>query len=320
MIDFLREAAQVVPSKRQLMWYDTAFYAFIHFGMNTFTDREWGDGTEPESLFDPTQLDCSQWASVLRDAGIRGMILTAKHHDGFCLWPSQYTEHSVKNAACKRDVVGEAASACRAAGLRFGVYLSPWDRNCACYGTPEYNDFYCAQLKELLTGYGELFCVWFDGACGEGPDGKSQEYDFPRYIELIRKYQPNARDAARLMELRRLIDQEFANPLAVTVEQQKDGYPTQPVSKVKYVELREEIEKGQRIETFRIEAVFHEGKNYPLYQGTTVGNRKICVITDPFAEQNRLLDGSGDKTDKLLVKVTAARGEVSLKQIVVYGE
>lgn len=139
----------------------------------------------------------------------------------------------------------------------------------------------------------------------------------------------DARDAARLMELRRLIDQEFANPLAVTVEQQKDGYPTQPVyqitlaqpvSKVKYVELREEIEKGQRIETFRIEAVFHEGKNYPLFQGTTVGNRKICVITDPFAEQNRLLDGSGDKTDKLLVKVTAARGEVSLKQIVVYGE
>ncbi|MCI9190245.1 MAG: alpha-L-fucosidase [Lachnospiraceae bacterium] len=147
---------------------------------------------EPESIFNPTKLDCRQWAKTLKEAGIRGMILTAKHHDGFCLWPSKYTEHSVKNSPCSRDVVGEAAAACREEGLRFGVYLSPWDRNSAYYGTPEYNDYYCNQLEELLTGYGELFCVWFDGACGEGPDGRKQEYDFERYIALIRKHQPEA--------------------------------------------------------------------------------------------------------------------------------
>ena len=192
MMDFIREAAQVVPTERQLMWYETGFYAFIHFGMNTFTDKEWGDGTEPEGLFNPTKLDCDQWVDTLKMAGMKGMILTAKHHDGFCLWPSKYTEHSVKNSPCKRDVVKEAAEACKRGGLRFGIYLSPWDRNCACYGTDAYNDYYCNQLEELLTGYGELFCIWFDGACGEGPNGRKQEYDFPRYIELIRKYQPNA--------------------------------------------------------------------------------------------------------------------------------
>ena len=192
MVEFLKEAAGVVPSERQLAWFDIGFYAFIHFGVNTFTDREWGDGTEPESIFNPEKLDCRQWAETVKAAGMKGMVLTAKHHDGFCLWPSKYTEHSVKNSPCKRDVVGEAALACREAGLKFGVYLSPWDRNSQYYGTPEYNDYYCNQLEELLTGYGELFCIWFDGACGEGPDGRKQEYDFPRYIRLIRKYQPNA--------------------------------------------------------------------------------------------------------------------------------
>ena len=175
MIDFLREAANVAPSKRQLAWFDRKFYAFIHFGVNTFTDREWGDGTEPESIFNPEKLDCRQWARALSGAGMKGMILTAKHHDGFCLWPSRYTEHSVKNCPVKRDVVGEAAQACREAGIGFGVYLSPWDRNSAYYGTPEYNDYYCNQLEELLTQYGELFCVWLDGACGEGPNGKKQD-------------------------------------------------------------------------------------------------------------------------------------------------
>ncbi len=192
MIDFLREAANVAPSKRQLAWFDRKFYAFIHFGVNTFTDREWGDGTEPESIFNPEKLDCRQWARALSGAGMKGMILTAKHHDGFCLWPSRYTEHSVKNCPVKRDVVGEAAQACREAGIGFGIYLSPWDRNSAYYGTPEYNDYYCNQLEELLTQYGELFCVWLDGACGEGPNGKKQEYDFRRYIRLVRKRQPNA--------------------------------------------------------------------------------------------------------------------------------
>jgi len=193
--DYLRSAAHVVPSARQLAWYETGFYAFVHFTVNTYTDLEWGNGTEPESIFNPTELDCDQWVESVKAAGMKGLILTAKHHDGFCLWPTKTTEHCVRNSPWKDgkgDVVREAAEACRRGGIKFGVYLSPWDRNSKAYGTPDYNDFYCAQLTELLTNYGELFMVWFDGACGEGPDGKKQEYDFQRYIELIRKYQPNA--------------------------------------------------------------------------------------------------------------------------------
>lgn len=455
MVDFLKEAAGVVPSPRQMKWFDVGFYAFIHFGVNTFTDREWGDGKEPEQIFDPKKLDCGQWARTIRDAGMKGMILTAKHHDGFCLWPSKYTEHSVKNAPGGRDVVGEAAKACQEAGIKFGVYLSPWDRNSKYYGTPEYNDYYCNQLEELLTGYGELFCVWFDGACGEGPNGKKQVYDFPRYISLIRKHQPDAvifggpdvrwcgneagssrasewavvpgelyehsdiqtgpgpmaeegvldhlystdsaiggissilyskglaflpaevdtsirpgwfwhekeeprplkklfqiylgavggntclnlnippnrdglldeRDVARLKELRSLLDQELGNPLDITVEKKLGGYATQPeyvvtlknpVSKVRYVEIREDLTKGQRVENFKVEATFPDGGEYPLFQGTTIGNRKICAMTDPFAEQNRLLDNSGDKVEQLIIRVTAARDEVFLKSIRVF--
>lgn len=192
---FLQSAAHVTPSARQMAWFDTEFYAFLHFGVNTFTGREWGNGTESPAIFNPERLDCDQWAEAVKAAGARGMVITAKHHDGFCLWPSKYTEHSVKNSpwrSGKGDVVREVAEACRRAGLKFGFYLSPWDRNCALYGTPEYNDYYKAQLTELLTEYGDVFIVWFDGACGEGPNGKKQEYDFPGYIELVRKYQPNA--------------------------------------------------------------------------------------------------------------------------------
>ncbi len=189
---FLAEASRVVPTKRQLNWFEIEQYAFIHFGVNTFTDKEWGDGTESEEIFDPQKLDCDQWVEAIKSAGLKGMILTAKHHDGFCLWPSKYTEHSVKNSPCKKDIVKEASDACRRGGIKFGFYLSPWDRNCKLYGTPEYNDYFCNQLTELLTGYGEIFHVWFDGACGEGPNGKKQVYDYERYFELIRKYQPNA--------------------------------------------------------------------------------------------------------------------------------
>lgn len=195
MQKFLGEAVAVVPSPRQLAWFDREYYAFVHYGMNTYTNREWGEGDEDPALFNPTDLDCDEWVQTIKEAGMRGMILTAKHHDGFCLWPSAYTEHSVKNSPWrggKGDVVREAAEACARGGIPFGIYLSPWDRNSPLYGTPEYNDYYCNQLTELLTGYGELFEVWFDGACGEGPNGKKQEYDFARYIALIRKYQPNA--------------------------------------------------------------------------------------------------------------------------------
>ncbi len=192
MLLFLKEAARVQPSQKQLEWFDMESYAFIHFGINTFTGREWGCGDEPESLFNPAKLDCGQWAKAVKSAGMKGMVLTAKHHDGFCLWPSRCTEHSVKNSPYRGDVVREAAEACREHGLKFGFYLSPWDRNSPYYGTPEYNDYFCSQLTELLTGYGDIFYVWFDNACGEGPNGKRQVYDFPRYISLIRKYQPNA--------------------------------------------------------------------------------------------------------------------------------
>lgn len=192
---FLKEAASVKPSERQQKWFDTEFYAFIHFTVNTYTDLEWGLGNEDPAIFNPVELDCDQWVEAVKSAGMKGIVLTAKHHDGFCLWPSAYTEHSVKNSPWKNgkgDVVRECAEACKRGGIKFGVYLSPWDRNSPCYGTDAYNDYYCNQLTELLTNYGELFMVWFDGACGEGPNGKKQVYDFPRYIDLIRKYQPDA--------------------------------------------------------------------------------------------------------------------------------
>ena len=197
-IDRSRDAlyASIRPSERQIAWQETEFYGFIHFTVNTFTDREWGDGTEPEAVFNPTSLDAGQWARTARDGGMKGLILTCKHHDGFCLWPSAYTEHSVKRSPYRNgqgDVVAETAAACKEYGLKFGVYLSPWDRNHPAYGSGKpYNDYFVAQLTELLTNYGEIFSVWFDGACGEGPNGKRQTYDWPRYYETVRSLQPNA--------------------------------------------------------------------------------------------------------------------------------
>lgn len=184
------------PSKRHLAWHELDYYAFVHFNMNTFTGREWGEGNEDEALFAPSALDCRQWARVVKDAGMEAIILTAKHHDGFCLWQTRLTDHSVKKSAWKDgkgDVLKDLSDACREYGLRFGVYLSPWDRNQPCYGdSARYNDYFVSQLEEVLTGYGEIFEVWFDGACGEGPNGKKQEYDWPRYIATVRKHQPNA--------------------------------------------------------------------------------------------------------------------------------
>ena len=456
MKNFLKQAAQVRPSQRRLDWFEMGFYAFIHFGVNTFTGREWGDGTEDEAIFNPAKLDCDQWVEAVKAAGMKGLILTAKHHDGFCLWPSKYTEHSVKNSPCKRDVVREAAEACKRGGIRFGFYLSPWDRNSPYYGTPAYNDYFCHQLTELLTEYGDIFCVWFDGACGEGPNGKKQEYDFPRYIRLIRKYQPNAvifndagpdtrwvgneagkarhaewavvpgelcfrsevqtgpgplaeegslahiyntdkeigalsnilyskglaftpseidmsirkgwfwhqneephslerlfgtwltsyganaclnlnvppdrdglideRDVQRLRELGDLIRRELGSPIPAQVRQL--GSPRtqpryeicfeEPVRTIRYVEIREDIAHGQRIETFQIMADTRSGAQFPLYQGTCVGNRKICVLQNPFGEQNPLLSDEKDHVEKLTLFVTAARDEVMLKEIKVY--
>ena len=184
---------EVVPSERQLALQDMEFYAFVHFTVNTFTDREWGDGTESPAVFNPTRLDAGQWVAALRSAGMKGLILTCKHHDGFCLWPSKVTDHTVAASPFGRDVVGEVARACREGGIRFGVYLSPWDRHEPRYGSGKpYDDFFIAQLEELLTGYGDVFCVWFDGACGEGANGRKQRYDWERYYEVIRRLQPGA--------------------------------------------------------------------------------------------------------------------------------
>lgn len=187
---------EVVPDKRQLELQETEFYAFAHYTVNTYTGREWGDGTEDPAIFNPTAFDADQWVAAIKSAGMRGLILTCKHHDGFCLWPSKYTSHSVASSPYKGgkgDIVQEVSDACRRGGIKFGVYLSPWDRNQPCYGSgKEYDDYFVNQLTELLTNYGEIFDVWFDGACGEGPNGKKQVYDWERYYEVIRRLQPNA--------------------------------------------------------------------------------------------------------------------------------
>ena len=194
--DIVRLAARIAPSARQAAWQEREFIAFAHFGMNTFTDREWGQGTEDPGLFNPTAFDARQWARILKEAGAKMLILTAKHHDGFCLWPSALTEHGVKKSPWKNgggDVVGEVSAACREEGLAFGVYLSPWDRHEPSYGdSPRYNEHFRGQLKELLTNYGPIAEVWFDGANGEGPNGKRQTYDWPSYYQVIRELQPQA--------------------------------------------------------------------------------------------------------------------------------
>ncbi len=454
---FLRELAAVKPDERQLDWFETQFYAFIHFGMNTFTNREWGDGQESPALFAPTELDCSQWVKTVKAAGMKGLVLTAKHHDGFCLWPSKYTQHSVKNSPCCRDIVAEVADACKRENIKFGFYLSPWDRNSKLYGTDAYNDYFCSQLTELLTQYGDIFCVWFDNACGEGPNGKRQAYDFPRYIELIRKYQPNAvifndygpdvrwcgneagaaryaewavvpgelcrysrvqtgpgpmaeegslsflyntcqelgtlsnalyskgmvfapaeidmsirpgwfwhpeqtphslqrlfhiwinsvgancclnlnvppntqgkideQDVQRLTQLRQLLDREFGTEIPVQVELLETSCPTQPEYTVtlpqdckgfKYVELREDLTQGQRVESFQIIAQAKDGSRFPFYQGTTIGNRKICILQDPFSLQNPLTRTIDAGVRQLTVHITSARDKVHLKSIRVF--
>jgi len=193
--DIVRKAANVVPTSRQLRWQQLELTGFFHFGINTFTGREWGDGKEDPKLFNPTQLDAVQWVRAAKGAGIKQVILTAKHHDGFCLWPTKTTEHSVKSSPWKGgkgDVVKEVAEACKKEKIGFGIYLSPWDRNASVYGTDAYNDFFVQQLTELLTNYGRIDEVWFDGANGEGPNGKKQVYDFIRWYKLIRELQPQA--------------------------------------------------------------------------------------------------------------------------------
>ncbi|MCX5655336.1 MAG: alpha-L-fucosidase [Planctomycetota bacterium] len=184
------------PSPRQLAWQELEIIAFAHFGVNTFTNKEWGNGKEDPKVFNPAEFDARQWTRALKAGGVKMLILTAKHHDGFCLWPSAYTDHSVKSSTWrdgKGDVVREVAEACRLEDLKFGIYLSPWDRHEKTYGdSPKYNQHFVNQLYELLQNYGEVSEIWFDGACGEGPNGKRQEYDFPSFIAVVRKCAPGA--------------------------------------------------------------------------------------------------------------------------------
>lgn len=457
MLAYLKEAANVKPTQKQLDWFEMGAYAFVHFGVNTYTDKEWGDGSEDAALFNPTELDCDQWVEAIKSAGLKGLILTAKHHDGFCLWPSKYTEYSVKNSPFKGDVVKQAAKACQKGGIKFGIYLSPWDRHSELYGTSAYNDYFCNQLTELLTNYGDIFYVWFDNANGEGPNGKKQIYDFPRYFELIRKYQSQAmifndygpdirwcgneagvarpaewavvpneltfyapkqtnpgplsafgnldylystdnfigtlpnilyskglsfvpsemdtsirkgwfwhpnetphsveklfhiylnsvghnaclnlnippnqkglfdeKDVKRLKEFGAYLKKEPGHPYPIHQLTKEDISKTQPIytietnvsiSKIKYVVLKEDIKNGQRIESFRIVAKSYNGAEYPLYQGTTVGYKKICQLYDPFKDQNPLLAGNENEVRQLSIQVTAARDTAMIKEIEIF--
>lgn len=249
------EVVGPVPSKRQLAWQELGYYAFIHYNMNTFTNMEWGTGGERPAQFDPSEMDVRQWAKVIKDSGMKGVIITAKHHDGFCLWPTKTTEHSVKNSSWRNghgDVLKELSEACKELGLKFGVYLSPWDRNAANYGTPEYVADFHEQLRELLTNYGEVFEVWFDGANGgSGYYGGANEtrkidsksyYEWDTVTEIVRELQPNAvifSDGGP--DIRWVGTEEgFANETNWSIMRRDEIYPGWP----RYVELRSGHEDG----------------------------------------------------------------------------
>ncbi|MBC6997273.1 alpha-L-fucosidase [Cytophaga sp. FL35] len=244
-----------LPSERQLAWHDLEYYAFVHFNMNTFTDMEWGLGGESPETFNPTELDVRQWARIAKEAGMKGIIITAKHHDGFCLWPTKTTEHSVKNSPWKDgkgDLVKDLSEACEEFGLKFGVYLSPWDRNDADYGKPEYVARYHEQLRELLTNYGEVFEVWFDGANGgTGYYGGANEerkidnktyYEWDKVTEIVRELQPNAvifSDGGP--DIRWVGTEEgFANETNWSIMRRDEIYPGWP----RYKELRSGHQDG----------------------------------------------------------------------------
>ncbi|MEX0289649.1 MAG: alpha-L-fucosidase, partial [Flavobacteriaceae bacterium] len=244
-----------IPSERQLAWHNLDYYAFVHFNMNTFTNMEWGTGGESPEQFNPSALDTRQWAKVAKEAGMEGIIITAKHHDGFCLWPTKTTEHSVKNSPWKNgkgDLIKDLADACREYGLKFGIYLSPWDRNHKDYGQPAYVAVFHEQLRELLSNYGEVFEVWFDGANGgSGYYGGANEtrkidnktyYQWDKTNEIVRELQPNAvifSDGGP--DIRWVGNEEgWANETNWSIMRRDEIYPGWP----RYVELRSGHEDG----------------------------------------------------------------------------
>lgn len=194
-LNFNDTSNKIVPNNRQLNILEMGYYNFIHFGLNTYTGKEWGDGNVDPKNFKLKQLDTDKWVQDLMSTGSKGVIITAKHHDGFCLFNSKYTDYCIRNTPYKSgqgDIVKELSESCKKFGFKLGIYLSPWDRHEPTYGTEAYNDYFCNQLEELCTNYGDIFCFWFDGACGEGKNGKKQRYDWERYYATIHKYQPNA--------------------------------------------------------------------------------------------------------------------------------
>ena len=185
----------VLPTRQQVEWQKMEFNMFMHFGPNTFSGMEWGTGKETAEMFNPTAMDCRQWTSIAKAAGMKGVIITAKHHDGFCLWPNPVSRHTVARSPWrdgKGDVLKELSEACRADGLEFGIYISPWDRNDPHYGTDEYNEVFVKTLEHALGGYGPVFEMWFDRACGEGSNGKKQVYDWLLFNSTVHKMQPDA--------------------------------------------------------------------------------------------------------------------------------
>ncbi len=310
-----------MPSRAQLEWQRDELALFLHFGVNTFADREWGDGTEDPAIFAPARLDTRQWARVAKAAGAKALILTAKHHDGFCLWPTKTTGHCVANSPFRGgrgDVVREFVDACGEHNLKAGLYLSPWDRNAKVYGdSPRYNEFYWAQLTELLTQYGRIDEVWFDGANGEGPNGKKQIHDWPATWALMLRLQPEAvifSDAGPGVRwignengvagetnwstvVRATLDQLFANDLtrgrALKWRRTGDRSATAEVdlgraTAIALADMREPIEQGQSVARYTLEHS-PDGANWqPLSHGTTIGYRKLDRFAPTLVRRVRL--------------------------------
>lgn len=298
--------APPVPTQRQIEWQNIELAAFVHFGPNTFTDKEWGGGDEDPNLFHPTDLDCDQWVREFQAAGFKEVIITAKHHDGFCLWPSKRSVHTV--AQCKwkgghGDVLRELSDACKRHRMKMGVYLSPWDRNHPAYGTPEYNRIFSEMLKEVLTQYGPIHEVWFDGANGEGPNGKKQTYDWQLFYSVVRKYQPEAVMFSDSGPDVRWVGNESGEAALTSWSMIPNGryYPGTPL----YKELGEGREDGdiwvapECDVSLRPGWFYHpseEGQNktpealFDLYE-KSVGRNSLLLLNVPPDRQGRLTSG-----------------------------